>query len=689
MGEKARLNRLADESSPYLLQHATNPVNWFPWGEEALELAKKNSTPIFLSVGYSACHWCHVMAHESFEDEAIAEIMNDHFINIKVDREERPDLDEIYMNAVQMMTGSGGWPMSVFLTPDRVPFYGGTYFPPDNRYGRPGFPEVLKSVANHFRENPGRIKEASDKLMDGLSRMANLENRQGGLDAETVSRAFATMAQNFDTRNGGFGSQPKFPNTMNLSVFLREGSSGANEQAKEMAIFALKKMASGGIYDHLGGGFHRYSVDDRWLVPHFEKMLYDNALLSRLYLEAFQVQANPVFKRVVEETLDYVIREMTGVEGGFYSTQDADSEGEEGKFFVWDQEEVLGLLGSEIGERFCESYDVQPDGNFENGKSILNIPVNLEEIARSTGIVESDLISCLEKARKTLFEIREKRIKPGRDEKIQANWNGLMISSFALASQILKNEKYLEVAVSAADFILDRMRDDSGLLLHSYKDGRAQQPGFQDDYAFLIGALIDLYEATFQAKWLEIAESLCEDMVDQFWDEKEGGFFFTGVHHESLIVRSKNPYDNALPSGNSVGVLVLMRLGYFFDREDFKAKALKTLSLFQPFMNEVPTGFGQMLCALNYAMEGPREIAIAGSPDDPQTQELLRTVARHYVPNRVIALRNPEASDELTSRIVLLANKEMIGGKPAAYVCRNFACDHPVTNPEDLARQLV
>ena len=680
---------MADESSPYLLQHATNPVNWFPWGEEALELAKKNSTPIFLSVGYSACHWCHVMAHESFEDEAIAEIMNDHFINIKVDREERPDLDEIYMNAVQMMTGSGGWPMSVFLTPDRVPFYGGTYFPPDNRYGRPGFPEVLKSVANHFRENPGRIKEASDKLMDGLSRMANLENRQGGLDAETFSRAFATMAQNFDTRNGGFGSQPKFPNTMNLSVFLREGSSGANEQAKEMAIFALKKMASGGIYDHLGGGFHRYSVDDRWLVPHFEKMLYDNALLSRLYLEAFQVQANPVFKRVVEETLDYVIREMTGVEGGFYSTQDADSEGEEGKFFVWDQEEVLGLLGSEIGERFCESYDVQPDGNFENGKSILNIPVNLEEIARSTGIVESDLISCLEKARKTLFEIREKRIKPGRDEKIQANWNGLMISSFALASQILKNEKYLEVAVSAADFILDRMRDDSGLLLHSYKDGRAQQPGFQDDYAFLIGALIDLYEATFQAKWLEIAESLCEDMVDQFWDEKEGGFFFTGVHHESLIVRSKNPYDNALPSGNSVGVLVLMRLGYFFDREDFKAKALKTLSLFQPFMNEVPTGFGQMLCALNYAMEGPREIAIAGSPDDPQTQELLRTVARHYVPNRVFALRNPEASDELTSRIVLLANKEMIGGKPAAYVCRNFACDHPVTNPEDLARQLV
>jgi uncharacterized protein YyaL (SSP411 family) len=682
-------NRLSNESSPYLLQHATNPVNWFPWCDEALELAKERDIPIFLSVGYSACHWCHVMEHESFENEEIARLMNDHFVNIKVDREERPDLDEVYMSAVQMMTGSGGWPMSVFLTPDCVPFYGGTYFPPDNRYGRPGFPDVLKSVARHYKENPGKIQETAEKLMTGLNRMADLKNPQGRLDTEIVSRAYESMAQNFDSRNGGFGSQPKFPNSMNLSVFFREYAARGNEQAKDMALLTLKKMAGGGIYDHLGGGFHRYSVDDRWLVPHFEKMLYDNALLTNLYLEGYRITTDSLYKRVVVETLGYVVREMTQDNGGFYSTQDADSEGEEGKFFVWDQDEIQSVLGADDGDLFCRYYDVTKEGNFEDGRSILNIPHELVDVAELLGVEKKLLIERLEIGRRKLFEVRETRIKPGRDEKIQANWNGLMISAFAQASQVLENPSYLRIAESAASFILREMRNEKGLLLHTYKDGNARFIGYQDDYAFLIAGLIDLYEATFEMTWLQQAEELCDSMVDQFWDSGEGGFFFAGPHHESLIVRSKNPYDNAIPSGNSVGVMDLMRLGVLLDREDLRDRASQTLRLFQPFMAEVPTGFGQMLCSLNFFLEGPHEIAIVGSPGDPQTQELLQAVAGHYVPNRVVALKDPDKPDDLTARIKLLANKGLVGGRPAAYVCRNFTCDTPVTKASELETQLA
>lgn len=683
------MNQLANESSPYLLQHASNPVNWHPWDDEALDLARLSDMPIFLSIGYSACHWCHVMEHESFENEKIAGLMNQLFVNIKVDREERPDLDEIYMNAVQMMTGSGGWPMSVFLTPDCVPFYGGTYFPPDNKYGRPGFPDVLKSVARHYKENPERVQETSEKLMDGLSRMANLKNSDDRLDEDIVSQAYHTMAQNFDSRNGGFGSQPKFPNSMNLSVFFREYATSGNEQAIEMALLSLKKMAQGGIYDHLGGGFHRYSVDDKWLVPHFEKMLYDNALQGKLYLEAYQITKDPMYKQVVLETLDYVIREMHQPDGGFYSTQDADSEGEEGKFFVWDQDEIRRVLGSGDADLFCHYYDVTENGNFEHGKSILNVPLELEETAIALGVEKSKLKACIEAGRRKLFDDREGRVKPGRDEKIQANWNGLMISTLALASQVLERPDYLRVAESAARFVLGEMCDEKGLLLHTYKDGRARLRGYQDDYAFMIAALVDLYEVTFDAAWLERAEGLCDSMVDQFWDDDEGGFFFAGPHHESLIVRSKNPYDNAIPSGNSVGVLVLMRLGILLDQQDLRDKAWVTLRLFRPFMVEVPTGFGQMLCGSSFVQQGPHEIAIVGRLNDQETRELVAAVAAQFVPNRVIALKDPEEPDELTSRIQLLANKELVGGAPAAYVCRDFVCDAPVTGADALRAKIM
>ncbi len=682
-------NRLIHETSPYLVQHAHNPVDWYPWGEEALEKARGEDKPIFLSIGYSACHWCHVMEHESFESEEIAAIMNAHFVNIKVDREERPDLDEIYMNAVQMMTGSGGWPMSVFLTQEGVPFYGGTYFPPENQYGRPGFSEVLLAVSRHYRENQEKVGEMAGKLMEGLERLARLRTSEGELDADLPPAAFSRIAQNFDEVNGGFGSQPKFPSTMNLSVCLREYARTENARALDMVKLTLEKMAGGGIYDQLGGGFHRYSVDERWLVPHFEKMLYDNALLAKLYLEAYQATGDATMQRIVRETLEYVTREMTDPEGGFYSTQDADSEGEEGKFFVWDPEEVEALLGKEDAPLFDRYFDISPEGNFEHGKSILNVPVGLEELARFLKVDESRVADGVARGRKTLFEAREERVKPGRDEKVQVNWNGLMISAFASAYQVLGEPAYLEAAERAARFILERMRTEEGGLLHTYKDGRARFDGYQDDYAFLINALVDLCQATFEVAWLKAAKELTQTMIDRFWDEAEGGFFFTGKDHEALIVRSKNPYDNAIPSGNSVGAMALMRLGALLGREDFREKAEGTLKLFQPFMRETPSGFGQMVCALDFFLQRPVEIVVVGPLQASDTQRLLGAVRARWLPNHVVAHCDREGQEEAVAMIPQLADKKQVDGKPTAYVCRDLTCSAPVTEVEALEALLT
>ena len=677
-------NRLAHETSPYLLQHAHNPVDWYPWGDEAFEQARNADRPIFLSIGYSACHWCHVMERESFENEAIAAVMNQFFVNVKVDREERPDVDEIYMSAVQMMTGAGGWPMSVFLTPDGTPFYGGTYFPPDSRYGRPGFPDVLRSVATHYKDNRGKVGETAERLMAGMKRLTDLRNLDGELTGTLFSEGYSRIARNFDWENGGFGSQPKFPSTMNLSVFLREFEKSGNRNALDMALLTLRKMARGGIYDHLGGGFHRYSVDHRWLVPHFEKMLYDNALLTALYLEAFQHTEEPLFRQIVQETLSYVIREMTDPQGGFYSTQDADSEGEEGRFFVWDKEEVHALLGQEEGRLFCRYYDVRPEGNFEHGKSILNIPVEAPELARFLDVDLERLDDATRRGREVLADVRERRARPDRDEKIQVSWNGLMISAFARAYQVLGQPEYLEAAQNAARFILDHMVTESGCLLHTYNAGRARFPGYQDDYAFFGSGLLDLYEASFDPRWLNAAETLTEMMLREFWDPDQGGFFFTGGSYEKLIVRSKNPYDNAIPSGNSMAVASLIRLGTILDRPDLWNKAELTLKLFEPMLREMPSGFGQMLCGLDTFTRRPVEIVLVGDPEDSATKDLLKTAYGRLPSRRVIVLAGPDEREDLSRRIPILSDKTAVNGRPTAYVCRDSVCSEPVTTPTQL-----
>ncbi len=672
MDDRRDTNRLVHETSPYLLQHAHNPVAWFPWGEEAFEKARDEDRPIFLSVGYAACHWCHVMAHECFENEEIAQIMNAHFVNVKVDREERPDVDEIYMNAVQVMTGSGGWPMSVFLTPQGVPFYGGTYFPPESRHNIPGFPQVLESVARHYREKGDNVADVANRLHEHLRAMARIDALADDLTETDFDGAFQKIRSNFDFQNGGFGTQPKFPNSMNLDVFLRTYLRTGDEEARAMVKLTLEKMARGGIYDQIGGGFHRYSVDSRWLVPHFEKMLYDNALLTQLYTHTYQMTRQPFFARIARSILDYTRREMTAPEGGFYSTQDADSEGEEGKFFVWTPQEVMDLLGEEDGAAFCRYFDVTEQGNFE-GKNILNTPriyeVNEDAMARRCAI---------------LFKAREERVKPGRDEKIQVSWNGLMISAFAQAYRAFGDPIYLESASDAAQFILENMRTDRGLLLHTCKDGRARFNAYQDDYACLIVGLVDLYEASFEPSYLIAARDFTEVMIDQFWDREDGGFFYTGRDHEELIVRSKNPFDNATPSGNSMGAMALLRLGTLLEREDWRDMGARILHLFGRHIREVPSGFGNMICALDLYLRGAVEVAILGDRDSEDTVALLNVVNKTWRPNVVLC----GGSDPVSDAIPLLKNRGMIDGRATAYVCRNFVCSEPVTDAEALEKLL-
>ena len=530
-------NRLIHETSPYLLQHAHNPVDWYPWGEEALSRARKEDRPILLSIGYSSCHWCHVMERESFEDEAVAKIMNDRFVNIKVDREERPDLDEIYMNAVQMMTGSGGWPMTVFLTPDLVPFHGGTYFPPEDRGGMPGFPKVLIAVSDYYRthqEEVGRVTEQMKSALHQIAEIAPGGKLPGGesIDEKVLSNAYEGLERQFDPHHGGFGGAPKFPGSMALSFLLRYWKRTGEEKALEMVRFTLEKMADGGIYDHLGGGFHRYSVDDRWLVPHFEKMLYDNALLSRTYFEAFQATRRERFRQVGEEILDYVLRDMTSPRGGFYSTEDADSEGKEGKFYVWRRDHIEEILGKEGGTAFSSYYGVTPAGNFEEGENILHIDSSFEEVSGSCGIPVPRLKSLVEEGRKRLLSEREKRVRPGRDEKILTSWNGLMISGFVAGYKVTGDKRYLNAGEKAARFILGEMSKD-GLLMRVFTGGKSQLRGYSEDYAFFIQALIDLYEATFDMDWLKEANDLNETMIRPVLGRKKRRVLLLGQRERS------------------------------------------------------------------------------------------------------------------------------------------------------------
>jgi uncharacterized protein YyaL (SSP411 family) len=677
-------NNLINETSPYLLQHAHNPVDWYPWGEVALTRARSEDKPILLSIGYSACHWCHVMEHESFENEEIARLMNENFVNIKVDREERPDLDQIYMNAVQMMTGHGGWPMTMFLTPDGVPFYGGTYFPPSDRYNMPGFPRILASVAEAYRSQPDQVANTATAMLGELRRVGLAESSQNNLTIELCDSAVRRISANYDHTNGGFGGAPKFPPAMNLEFLLNTHSRTRSAEVLEMVEHTARKMSEGGMYDQLGGGFHRYSVDAKWLVPHFEKMLYDNALLSRMYLHLYQVTKNDDARRIAEETLDYVVREMTDGEGGFYSSQDADSEGEEGKFFVWSRAEVIEVLGDQDGTVFCDYFDVTQAGNFE-GHNILHVTRSMQDVAVRNKISSAELLELLTRSRQKLFELREQRIKPGRDEKVLTAWNGLMLSSFAEASAILERPDYRKIAEANARFLLDRLVQ-NGLLLRTYKDGQAKLNGYLEDYACLIDGLIALYEATGELSWIRSGLELADKMIEQFWDESEGGFFFTGKSHEKLIVRSKEFMDNATPSGNSIATLALLRLGLLTGNEDYRRRATAVLRLLADQIRRYPSAFGFALKALDFYLDSPLEVVLVGAPG-PELEALTRAVWQNYLPNRVIAPCKQD-HDQAEALVPLFVGRNTLDTHPTAFVCRANTCQEPAKSPEELAKQL-
>jgi uncharacterized protein YyaL (SSP411 family) len=673
-------NRLIHETSPYLLQHAHNPVDWYPWSDEAFQKARAENKPILLSIGYSACHWCHVMERESFENEQIARLMNELFVNIKVDREERPDLDEIYMNAVQMMTGRGGWPMTMFLTPDGKPFYGGTYFPPEDRYNVPGFPKILRGVANAYHNQPQDVENSVDQILSRLKSMSRSAESAEPFDAGIIIRGAEQLAQAHDSRHGGFGQAPKFPNAGVYELFLRAYHRSKNPRFLDIITFTLTKMAEGGIYDHLGGGFHRYSVDEKWLVPHFEKMLYDNAQLVRIYAQVYQITGEPRFKHVVEETVEYILREMFQPQGGFYSTQDADSEGVEGKFFVWSPDELKNILGEETAEMFSRIYDVTEAGNFEH-ENILHPILTPEQASKYFNRGVDEILSVLSDAKRKLFAHREKRIKPFRDEKLITAWNGLMLSGLAEAIKITGNADHRQAAMRTVEFIFSQMFHD-GRLLHTYKDGVAKILGYLDDYAFLAVGLLDLFEATFDRSLLGRARQLADIMVAEFWDDKDGAFFYTGKSHEQLISRAKPAFDASVPSGNSMAAQLLLRLYHYSNHEDFLKKAETVLRSYRDAMAAQPFGLAHMLGALDFYLAQPKEIVIVGEPNDPATVELLNGVHSHFLPNSTLQWVRPDES--LDNIAPLLKGKSQVNGKATAYVCHSFTCSAPVTTWEDL-----
>ena len=678
-------NRLAQETSPYLLQHKNNPVDWYPWGEEALEKARAEDKPILLSVGYSACHWCHVMERESFEDEATAEIMNKHFVNIKVDREERPDVDSIYMSAVQAMTRHGGWPMTVFMTPDGAPFYGGTYFPPVPSRGMPSFKQVLLSLADAYANRREEVLASAENVREFLKESSTASIPRSEVSEGLLAHAANALAGQIDNRFGGFGGAPKFPQAMNLEVLLRHHKRTGDRAALSGVDLTLRQMANGGIYDQLGGGFARYSVDEYWLVPHFEKMLYDNALLARLYLEAYEATGDGFYRRIAEETLDYVMRDMRSPEGGFYSAEDADSEGVEGKFYVWTPEEIEATLEPEDAKLAERYWDVTERGNFE-GKNILNVPRPPEAVAAEFGLSTEELWGRILLIRERLFTEREKRVRPGRDEKVLAAWNGLMLRAFALAAGATGREEYLRVAEENAAFLLEKLVVD-GRLRRSYKDGQARLNGYLEDYACVADGLVELYETTFETRWLREAASLADAILELFWEEAEGAFYDTAADHEELVTRPRDVYDNATPSGNSVAVDVLLKLSVLLEREDYRERAGAVLDNLSGGMVQVPGAFGRLLSALDFYLSTPYEVAIIGEREAPGTKTLLETVYSSYLPNKVVA-GSSENDEEATQLVPLLENRPMRGGRPTAYVCVNYACQSPTTDPAELARQL-
>lgn len=679
-------NRLADQTSPYLLQHASNPVDWHPWDEEALRLARQQDRPIFLSIGYSACHWCHVMAHESFEDPEIARLLRQHFVSIKVDREERPDLDQIYMEAVMAITGHGGWPMSVFLTPELEPFFGGTYWPPRPRGGMPGFAQVLMAVADAWANRRGELLQQARTLTgyirQGLEATADAAVPEES-DDEPLRAAEAALARTFDRDFGGFGPAPKFPRALDLRLLLRRWRRSRDPHVLEMVTTTLDRMAAGGIYDHLGGGFHRYSVDARWLVPHFEKMLYDNALLAVAYLEAWQVTGRADYAGVVRQTLDYVLRDMTDSQGGLASAEDADSEGEEGKFYVWTPDEIEALLGRERAGTFCYVYDVTRQGNFDS-RNIVNRPKTIPQCARILGREPEGLEAELAESRAALLAARSKRVRPGRDDKVLVSWNGLMIDALARCGAALGEARYVDAAAAAADLLLDHVRRGDGRLLHAWRRGHARLDAYLDDYAALAGALVSLYEARFEERWIDEAVLLADLMVAHFDDPQSGGFFFTADDHETLIARKKDLVDSSTPSAAGLATDVLLRLGRLCQREDYLAAARRSLAAARSAMKRIPQGMGQMLLALDTQLGPVPEIVLLGSGDEAVDAGVMADLRRRYIPNKVVAFRNGDDGAEGRSAALagVFRNKQPVAPGPTLFLCQNFICGCPVTGRE-------
>jgi uncharacterized protein YyaL (SSP411 family) len=626
------------------------------------------------------------MEHESFENEAIARLMNENFVCIKVDREERPDLDTIYMNAVQMMTGHGGWPMTMFLTPDLKPFYGGTYYPPEDRRGMAGFPRVLTAIADSYKNRRPEILASADAITAELKKGDRFVASNEMLTTEVLNSAFLALSSSFDQTHGGFGGAPKFPPSMTLMFLMRHHQRTSSSQALTMVEITLQKMAGGGMYDHLGGGFARYSVDARWLVPHFEKMLYDNALLTRIYLYAYQKTRNPLYRRVAEETLEYIIRDMTDASGGFYSSEDADSEGEEGKFYVWKRSEVLSILGEDDGQIFCDFFDVTEEGNFEHGNSILNTPVSLEQFAAAKSKTVQDLSRLINNCKRRLFNVRELRVRPGRDDKTLAAWNGLMLTAFAEAANILGRDDYREIAVRNAEFIISQLLRD-GRLLRTYKSGQAKLNGYLEDYAYVIEGLLAVYEATFELRFFTQARALANTMMSRFWDEEDGGFYFTSSDHEELITRTKDYFDNATPSGNSVAAMALLKLGLLTQEQDYSRCAVAILRALRPAMARYPSAFGYLLGALDFYLSEPKEIAIVGKLDSHEVRSFGEVIHSKYLPNKVVAACEP-GDEAAVAEIRLLADRSAIDSQPTAYVCRNYTCLAPASSTEELIARL-
>ncbi len=706
-------NRLLNEKSPYLLQHAHNPVDWYPWGEEAFAKARKENKPIFLSIGYSTCHWCHVMEREEFEVPEVAAIMNKYFVNIKVDREERPDVDRVYMTFVQATTGGGGWPMSVWLTPELKPFVGGTYFPPVDKYGQPGFTKVLQRIADAWEKDHAKIIESGNQIVAALAKSnAAAPGDAGKLDEKILTTAADQLYRQFDKVDGGFGAAPKFPRPVTLNflfhMYRRAGAtSEAGKQALTMNLFTLRKMSAGGMHDQLGGGFHRYSVDALWHVPHFEKMLYDQAQLASVYLNAFQVTRDDAFAAIARDTLDYVARDMTAPEGGFYSAEDADSlpnekskEKLEGAFYVWTKDEIDELLGSSAAGLFNYRYGVEAHGNTPEGsdphgelrgQNVLFAAHTLAEAAAHFELSEAEVRESLGKSSAKLLAVREKRPRPHLDDKIITAWNGLMISAYARAAQVLGDDKYLATATKAAEFVQQKLyRESDHTLLRSYRGGPAEIPGFADDYAFYIQGLLDLYEASFDVNWLELAEQLEATQDKLFWDDKDGGYFTSTGKDPSILLRQKEDNDNAEPAPSSVAALNLFRLAQIRDAQDLRARGEKTIAAFGATLQHYPTALPQLLVALEFSLTKPRQIILAGQSDGADTRALLAEVHRHFLPDTIVLLADgAEGQKYLGAKLEEVREMKPVEGKAAAYVCENFTCKAPVTSPEELQKLLV